>query len=110
MCLVSRFVRGRRMRIEGAILPSMFEVFDHLLVQQGVVGLQCQHVVATRFDDLCRNLSLATYGVDGYRRPSQIDRIEQLGDGRDLIGLGCAGEGLAPSALVAAWITPGAPS
>ena len=58
----------------------------HLLGQQALVVFDRQHVVGFLGDDLLGDLALATHGIDGHHGPSQLQRIEQLGNGRDFIG------------------------
>ena len=50
-------------------------------------------------DDLFGDGLLAAHGVDGHQRPLQVQQLQQLRDGRDLVGL--LGHGLLAQAQVA---------
>ena len=66
------------------VLPG--QVLEHL-VQTGLVVLDRQQVVGAPGDDPLGRIHLGVHGVGGDQGPVQVQRGEQLGQGRDLIGL-----------------------
>ncbi len=63
-----------------------FEQVLNILVQLTLVLLHRQHIVGTTICDLLRNLSLAAHGVDSYDTAIQLQHLQQLRNGSDLIG------------------------
>ena len=58
-----------------------------VLQQPGLVLLDGQDVVRPRVSDLLGDVLLAAHGVDAHQRPFQVQQLQQLGDGRDLVAL-----------------------
>jgi len=67
-------------------LQPLGDVVDHRLMQRLVVPLQRQHVVRFTPDDLFGDPLLGPHGVDRDDPASDVDLLEQLGDGGDLVG------------------------
>ena len=67
-------------------LGSLEQVSDALM-QPALVLLHRQHVVGPARYDLLGDLPLAAHGVDGHDAAIQVQHLQQLWDGGDLIGL-----------------------
>ena len=52
-----------------------------------MVGFERQHIVCLLVCDLGRDVFLAAHGVDGDDASLDVERAQQLGDRRDLVGL-----------------------
>ena len=68
-------------------LSGIFEEKLNLLLQRPVVAFQGEYVIASLVDDLLRNLFLAAHSVHGHNTTRQLQQLQQLGNGRNLIGL-----------------------
>ena len=66
---------------------AVLEEAPHLMVEDGVVLLQREHVVRVLPDDVGCDGLLASHRVDGDDAPCEVQDSQQLRDGRDLIGL-----------------------
>ena len=68
-----------------------FEIGFDLGFQGRLIALQRQQKIGLVFDDLGGDLDLTAHGVDGDERAFELfclgQMIEQLGDGRDFVGL-----------------------
>ena len=69
---------------------GVIEVAPDLVVQAGLVVLECQQVVAAAVEGGLRDLGLHPDGVDGDKRADEGQAFEQQRDGGDLVGLGLA--------------------
>ena len=56
-----------------------------------LVLLDGQHELATPADDLGGDVFLTAHGIDGHHGPFEVQELEQLGDGRNLVGFGVRG-------------------
>ena len=56
-------------------------------MELSLILLHRQHVIGPAVHDLLGNLPLATHGVNGHDAALQIQQVQQLGNGGDLIGL-----------------------
>jgi len=46
------------------------------------LSTESQHILATLVDDLPRNLTLTTHGIDGNEATGQFQKLQQLGKTR----------------------------
>src|SRR6516164_8858559 len=74
-----------------AVLQHLVERPTDILVEMRLVLLDRQQVLALPVDDGGGDLLLTSHGVDGHYSPLEVQELEQLGDGRDLVGLGVGG-------------------
>ena len=76
-------VIGRPVKAQG--LGAREQVLN-ALVQLALVFLHRQHIVSPALGDLLGDLSLAAHGVDGDDAAIQVQHLQQLGNGGDLVG------------------------
>src|SRR5262245_11368669 len=69
------------------LLAGLVEAGGDVRVQRRLVLLDRQHVVAFLLADLGSDPLLAAHGVDGGDGPGQLQGLQQLGHGRDLVGV-----------------------
>ena len=65
------------MTLVHIFIEIMQEVFDRLM-QNALVAFESQHILATLVDDLRRNLTLTTHGIDGNEATSPFQKLKQL--------------------------------
>ena len=63
------------------------DVLDDRVMQRLLVALERQYIVGFLLDDLGGDCFLGSHRVDRDDGPLDVHRLQQLGDGRDLVGL-----------------------
>ena len=78
------------------VLQVALQVIEEVRLDRGqelrLVVLDGDHAVAAAGDDLLDDLLLAAHRVDRDQRAGQVDLLQELRDGRDLVGLGVGGD------------------
>src|SRR5713101_763402 len=74
-----------------AVLQHLAHTLLNVIEQVLLVVLDRQHVIPAARHDLFRDRLLAADGVDAHHGPMQVQQLQQLGDGRDLVRLGIDG-------------------
>ena len=69
------------------VLEHPVEVVGEVLIQVGLILLDGQDIVGLLLAHLRGDLLLTTHGVDRDDRPGQLQDLQQLGDGGDLVAL-----------------------
>ena len=81
------------------LIQSLVERPLDVLVEMRLVLLDGQCVLATTADDLGGDVFLTAHGIDGHHGPFEVQELEQLGNGRNLVGFGVGGH-LAQSQVI----------
>jgi hypothetical protein len=63
-----------------------------IVAQRALVPLQREEVISLLVDDFLSDVALAAHGVDGHHRARDGQKLEQGGNGDDLVGRICAAE------------------
>ena len=71
-----------------AVDLQIFEKALHLPVEAALVAFERQNIVGLRFADGLGNLFLATHGINGHDTAREVQRAQQLGNGRYFVALG----------------------
>ena len=66
---------------------GVVEKQGYIVIEVAVIVLECQDIIGPLLGDDFGDLLLTAHGIKGHRGTPQVEPLQELGNGRDVIGL-----------------------